>query len=88
MHSPVLYKHRGGQRGQVLGCHQLQHQWVGLWVDAAGLGGEEAGLGSVAEQVRQQLVVCGHGGVDVLVPEGRCVTVHLHRATGDTEGQR
>lgn len=82
--SPVFYEHRGGQGGQVFRSYQLQHQWVGLWVEAAGLGGQQARLCGVAEQVRQELVVCGHGGVDVLVPEGRCVTIHFHRATGGT----
>lgn len=85
MDSPVFYEHRGCQGGQVFSSHQLQHQWVGLWVEAAGLGGQQAGLGRVAEQVRQELVVCGHGGVDVLVPEGRRVAVHFHRAAGSTQ---
>lgn len=51
IHSPVFYEHRGCQGGQVFSSHQLQHQWMGLWVEAAGLGGQQARLGSVAEQV-------------------------------------
>ena len=43
---------------EVLSGQQLQHQRVGLWVEAAGLGGQKARLGGVAEQVRQELVVC------------------------------
>lgn len=83
--SPVFYEHWGCKGGQVFSSHQLQHQWVGLWVDAAGLGGQQARLGSIAEQVWQELVVCGHGSVDVLIPEGRRVAVHFHRATGGTK---
>lgn len=83
--SPIFYEHWGCQGGQVFSSHQLQHQWVGLWVDAAGLGGQQARLGSIAEQVWQELVVCGHGSVDVLIPEGRRVAVHFHRATGGTK---
>ena len=54
-----------------------------------GLEGQEAGLGGVAEEVREQLVGSGHGGVDVLVPEGRRVPIDLHRATrrGDSNGR-
>lgn len=83
--SPVFYEHRRCQGGQVLSSHQLQHQWVRLWVEAAGLWGQQARLGGVAEQLRQELVVCGHGGVDVLVPESCRVAVHFHRATGSTQ---
>ena len=49
-HSPVLDQHGRGQRGEVLGRHQLQHQGVGLGVEAAGLRGQEARLGGVAEE--------------------------------------
>lgn len=86
---PVFYEHGRGQWGQVLSSYQLQHQRVRLGVEAAGLRGQQAGLGGIAEQMRQELVVCGHGGVDVLVPEGCRVAVHFHRAAACTkEGQR
>lgn len=51
-YSPIFYEHRSGQGGQVLSSHQLQHQRVGLWVEAARLGCQQAGLSSVAKKVR------------------------------------
>lgn len=85
INSPIFYEHWGCQGGQIFSCHQLHHQRLGLRVDGAGLGGQQARLGSIGEEVWQELVVSGHGGVDVLVPECRRVAVHLHGATGNTQ---
>lgn len=78
VHSPIFYEHGRRQRSQVFGRYQLQHQWVGLRVEAAGLRGKQARLGGIAEEVRKELVVAWHGVVDVLVPEGCCVAIHFH----------
>lgn len=77
-HLPIFYQHGGRQRGQVLGRYQLQHQGMGLRVEAPGLSGEQARLGSIAEEVRKELVVTWHGVVDVLIPECCCVAIHFH----------
>lgn len=85
MNSLFFYKHWSGQGGQLFSSHQLLHQRVGLWVEVARLRGQQARLGGVAEQVRQELVMRGHGGVNVLVPQGCRVAVHFSGATGSTQ---
>lgn len=69
--SPVLYQHGRSQRGQFLCCHQLADEGMTLGIQAAR-------LRRVAEQVRQELIMLGHGVTDVLLPQSRRVAVQFH----------